>query len=138
MIRDGSAFDAAFSVDFEQCYSHVYIQDRETMEAPPRLSSGREDHSAGDSVILIVTRPDTVGRVRVDYFLEGLPDELRSTGKVLFQGVLRFDSGIVSLATVGAQEDEDDFQLRHAGRWRVEIVTLDAPPSYIGVSFAPA
>jgi hypothetical protein len=127
---------AVFSTQFEQCYSHVYIQDYETMETTA-LDTGDESYSAGRSVVLVLTRPDTEGSIRVEYFLGDLPKNLQAVTRVVYKGPLDISTGTVSLTTVGAAE-EDLFDLPHGGIWQATIATFGDPkPYYIAVSFKP-
>ena len=64
------------------------------------------------------------------------PDDLAAD--ILYEGILNFPSGVVSLATVGAA-DEDIFELPAPGRWNIKVFTEGSPrPDYIRVIFRSA
>ncbi|WP_457033713.1 hypothetical protein [Kitasatospora sp. P5_F3] len=128
-----SAPSAKMSIEFQQSYQHLYLQDFETDDTPPPLATGLERFSSSPSSLLVITRPDTEGAVFVEVFENEFPLSLGEDIEPIFHGPMDFPSGTLSITTVGAAE-ESLFDLPRAGSWDVQVrVAGGAKPWYVAI-----
>ncbi|SMF06083.1 hypothetical protein SAMN02745830_01374 [Streptomyces sp. Amel2xC10] len=96
------------------------------------MVTGEESYVFLPGHALISTRGDTQGDVLVDLMIgeQGLSD-----AALLFEEVMRFSSGVVSVSDV-VDPDEETLELPRPGDWRVKVYVKGRPwPDRVFVVF---